>query len=193
MQRGILQEVNEGLREAVSTGEWYIVPKNSTWFKGFFLNRISTYAWLLLGLAIDMRTTKFVLNEIPDLISLLGRAYLMTKEPNECGRIPFCSRDPLAEVRQSGIHALCPLLSWSESASQKVGKNGSLLSYVIRDTLAVMDKDESIASSALPIVRQAAQYCDQEALLDDILTLTSRVLVQPKEKHVIEIAINVLS
>jgi hypothetical protein len=160
--------------------------------KGFFLNRVYIYALVLSGLTLDMRTTKFVLKEIPDMISLLGRAYLMTKEPDNCGKIPFCSTDPLALVRQAVIHALCPLLLWSKSASQKVGKSGSLLPYVIRDTLAVMDEDELVASSALRIVRQAVQYCDQEALLDDILTLTSRVLVRPMDKYVIENAIDVL-
>jgi hypothetical protein len=93
------------------------VPKNSTWIKGFFLNRVSTYAWVVSALANHTRTTKFVLKEIPELISLLGRAYLMTEEPDECGRIPFCSTDPLAEVRQSVIHALRPLLSFSKSGS----------------------------------------------------------------------------
>jgi hypothetical protein len=55
-----------------------------------------------------------------------------------------------------------------------------------------MDEDEMAASSALRIVRQAVQYCDQEALLDGILTLTSRVLVRPKDKYIIELALDVL-
>jgi hypothetical protein len=52
MQRGLLQEVKEGLREAVSTGEWYIVPKNSTWMlrKASFSTECIYTHWFFQGL-----------------------------------------------------------------------------------------------------------------------------------------------
>ena len=180
MQRGFLKEVQVGFREAVRSGEWLLGPQDDT---SFLLNRVTIYASVLVGLTADRATTSYVLKEVPDLVELLGMAYIMSKDP-EAIQVPPDAPDPYKQVRSMVTRALLSLLIFSEKMKKSIGKDSKLLSYLVADSMETpVDDGNRLRSNALRVIGYTFKHCDQRALCDKISAFCLSFLENPVDRN----------
>lgn len=163
MQRGFLEEIKLGLPEAIKSGQWYIVPKNFVlrpkslrdFRSSMLINRMATYADALYNLAVDSRATKFILKELPDIISLLDAAFSRTSFGP---KLQFCSMDPEIDSETSIISLLPGLLTWSNTSKKELAERPGSLSLITKTILADFANDENVQMSALLVLGSSLDH-----------------------------------
>ncbi|GAQ84724.1 hypothetical protein KFL_002030070 [Klebsormidium nitens] len=171
LQRGFAKELHAGLKDARSSGAWFLLPKSDRTGVKFLLSRVEAYASVLGLLTVDERTASFFLKEMEALLVLLEGLFYQAAHPSlaKLTQSIGVDQDPATDARRAIIRAISALIEWSKRAQRFMIKRRSLYLDMIREIAKMHQSGNPSETDYLTVeINLPAELCpDSETLTEE--------------------------